>query len=113
MLFILIALNGCSNNEGEGSYQSIINVNGTKYFLLSDKGPTYNGITYEKGKKIGEIQYTVSIDHMPDIHLTSNHLEKGSKLFMVIDKEGYILVEPTDTNDVFLYTLEENISSVD
>ncbi|TWI58028.1 hypothetical protein [Halalkalibacter nanhaiisediminis] len=107
-IILIFSLVGCNNSNTSGSFQSIINVNGTHYFLT-----TSDEIKYEIDKEIGTIQKTVSPDRFPDTHLSSNDLEEGSKLYTTVEDSNYILAERPNTNELLLYTLEENITSSD
>ncbi|MEK5106701.1 hypothetical protein MHI57_08000 [Cytobacillus sp. FSL K6-0129] len=110
VLLSIMVLVGCNDGTTPGSYQSIIMVNGTEYVLTQ---PENENVQYDRDKGIGKIERKVPIEQIPDTHLSSNELPKGTKIYSTIQDSEYIIAKRPDMDKELLYTLQKNLKSAE
>lgn len=105
-LFLLLMItSGCSSsaqdaNEKtteEGSYEALLNIEGEIYYSYGyDEKEKYTVL-----EEVGEVKKTlVGEEIMPEEHLTSNYLEKGTQIFSTKEDPEIFLVEDQGKYDV-------------
>ncbi len=107
IIIFTILLTACNSDSTDGgSYQSIINLNGTNYYYTSS-----NEEEYTQNSLIGTIEDNVKPEEIPSKHLTSNELETGTEIYSTNESDEYFIAN--DEQNTYLYTLEKNIKSSD
>ncbi|BAC12942.1 hypothetical protein [Oceanobacillus iheyensis HTE831] len=101
-LFFIFFLGACNTATESESYQSMIRIHNTNYYYLDD------ATNYSQSVKIGEIKEQTPPDVMPVRHLRSNSEPKGSEIYSTKESSNHIIVRNIDTDDISVYTSEEN-----
>ena len=113
MLFGLLLMGCNQSTTGGGSYQSILYVNESEFYYVGTAEEHQYDEQFTVGEKIGEVKRKISPDNLPNKHLVSNYVEKGTVIYLTVENKEFLLADNLENGELELFTLQKNIESED